>query len=336
MPELEAHYPSTRITSSSTFLSPPHDSSSRNTQPSLAPTASLIQPYTSAPQPFSSAVPTENHHSGSSHYSQQQDPLPLSHAEPSPAAPLICMWGNCQMQFKSLSDLVGHVNLAHLRVHSEPMGSQANHPCSHSQNPDDKMPCLWGSCTEPHFLSGDVTLSGFVNHLFQDHLGVHPPQGNELYGESQVDCMFTEMAAPQQPEDNRFQELSYGQGASNSVTVEPVLNINTVTQKNCQDNTSLHTQPQDAGSSAMSSPQTVTSTISSATSVRETTSVDTHVCLWEGCGKSFETCNELMSHISAAHVGSGKPQYDCFWEGCTRNGGKGFSSKQKICRHLQV
>jgi hypothetical protein len=276
-------------------------------------------------------VPTEPHHSGKSPHSQPQDQPSPSHAESYTAAPLTCMWGNCQMQFKSLSDLVGHVNLAHLRVHSEPMGNQTNHLCSLLQNCDDKMPCLWGKCTEPQFLSGGITLSGLVNHLFQDHLGLHPPQGNEQYGNLQVDRMFAEMASPQQPEENRFQELSYGQGASDPASAGPVLNINTVAQKSPEDNANLHTQPQDASSSATSSPRTVTSTISSATSVG-----DAHVCLWEVCRKSFETCNDLMTHISAAHVGSGKAQYDCLWEGCARNGDKGFSSKQKICRHLQV
>lgn len=62
----------------------------------------------------------------------------------------------------------------------------------------------------------------------------------------------------------------------------------------------------------------------------------THICHWVSCGHTFESCDELTEHLSVAHVGSGKAHYDCYWENCTRNGAQGFSSKQKICRHLQV
>jgi hypothetical protein len=62
----------------------------------------------------------------------------------------------------------------------------------------------------------------------------------------------------------------------------------------------------------------------------------THKCHWKDCGQMFPTCDELTSHITAVHVGAGKAQYECFWEGCIRNSARGFSSKQKICRHLQV
>ncbi|EEB87957.1 hypothetical protein MPER_14474, partial [Moniliophthora perniciosa FA553] len=44
---------------------------------------------------------------------------------------------------------------------------------------------------------------------------------------------------------------------------------------------------------------------------------------------------ELTEHLTAAHVGSGKPHYECLWKGCTRNGTNCFTSKRKICRHLQ-
>ncbi|EKM81859.1 hypothetical protein AGABI1DRAFT_36172 [Agaricus bisporus var. burnettii JB137-S8] len=243
----------------------------------VTPSCSLAHPYTSISQPCSSVVPTEAQQLGNSPYTEPQDQQQVTHAGSSTTAPLTCMWGNCQMQFQSLAELVGHVNLAHLCNHSEHSGSQANYPTPPAQNCDNKMPCLWGNCTEnlmPPFSPGGATLSEFVNHLFQDHLGLHP---------SHFD----------------------GEHASQQVP-----------------------------SSTTSSPRTVASTISSVISVGETPKND-HVCLWNGCMKSFETCNDLMTHISAAHVGSGKPRYDCLWEGCMRNGDKGFSSKQKICRHLQ-
>ena len=59
-------------------------------------------------------------------------------------------------------------------------------------------------------------------------------------------------------------------------------------------------------------------------------------CRWRGCEHSFTNVDDLMDHLTAVHVGSGKNHYECFWNGCERNGQKGFSSKQKVCRHLQV
>ncbi|PBK60514.1 hypothetical protein ARMSODRAFT_1090359 [Armillaria solidipes] len=60
-----------------------------------------------------------------------------------------------------------------------------------------------------------------------------------------------------------------------------------------------------------------------------------HICHWQGCGKSFSTCDDLTVHLASEHVGSGKAHYDCYWNDCARHGEQGFSSKQKICRHLQ-
>ncbi|GAW08152.1 zinc finger protein 169 [Lentinula edodes] len=60
-----------------------------------------------------------------------------------------------------------------------------------------------------------------------------------------------------------------------------------------------------------------------------------HMCRWNGCGLTFDSCDDLTTHLTQAHVGSGKPHYDCYWGECVRNGQSGFTSKQKICRHLQ-
>jgi hypothetical protein len=62
----------------------------------------------------------------------------------------------------------------------------------------------------------------------------------------------------------------------------------------------------------------------------------TEKCCWRGCERPFASVDDLMSHLTAEHVGSGKNHYECFWNGCERNGQNGFGSKQKVCRHLQV
>ncbi|KDN42823.1 hypothetical protein RSAG8_06577, partial [Rhizoctonia solani AG-8 WAC10335] len=62
----------------------------------------------------------------------------------------------------------------------------------------------------------------------------------------------------------------------------------------------------------------------------------THACRWTGCSESFPTCAALTDHLSSVHVGRGKASYDCHWADCNRHGEKnGFSSKQKVLRHLQ-
>ncbi|KAG8699492.1 zinc-finger protein [Ceratobasidium sp. 395] len=66
------------------------------------------------------------------------------------------------------------------------------------------------------------------------------------------------------------------------------------------------------------------------------TAPNTHTCGWVDCGQTFDTSADLTEHLSTVHVGRGKASYDCHWVGCARHGPKhGFSSKQKILRHLQ-
>jgi hypothetical protein len=61
-----------------------------------------------------------------------------------------------------------------------------------------------------------------------------------------------------------------------------------------------------------------------------------HVCCWSSCGQSFGSLDDLTQHLTDTHVGSGKTSYDCYWQDCPRHGESGFTSKQKLCRHLQV
>ncbi|KAJ6581351.1 hypothetical protein B0H19DRAFT_1114822 [Mycena capillaripes] len=60
-----------------------------------------------------------------------------------------------------------------------------------------------------------------------------------------------------------------------------------------------------------------------------------HICQWSACGQSFPSLDDLTQHLTEAHVGSGKTSYDCHWQDCSRHGENGFTSKQKLCRHLQ-
>ncbi|CAD6968695.1 unnamed protein product [Tilletia controversa] len=72
----------------------------------------------------------------------------------------------------------------------------------------------------------------------------------------------------------------------------------------------------------------------SAASEEEGVESDVHVCQWEDCHAQFASSAELTTHLTEAHVGSGKSEYVCHWEGCERNG-RVFAQRQKLCRHLQ-
>ncbi|KIK09005.1 hypothetical protein K443DRAFT_83877 [Laccaria amethystina LaAM-08-1] len=196
-------------------------------------------------------------------------PLPPPQPVYSSPSMIPCMWGECKASFASLSELVGHVNLEHLRQ-----------PLFLSNTPEtDPLPCLWQNCDlswSPECIASSSTASEFDSlraaletHLLQDHLGLkdHP--------------------------------LGRQQAIASQATPSP----------------------------------TETPPIISSTS--HICASSTHICRWQSCGKSFESCDALTAHITTTHVGSGKTQYECFWEGCQRHGEHGFSSKQKICRHVQ-
>lgn len=180
-----------------------------------------------------------------------------------------CMWGECKASFASLSELVGHVDLQHLRQ-----------PTFLSNTLEtDPLPCLWQNCDlswSPECIASSSTASEFnglraalETHLLQDHLGLKDhPLGRQA---------IASQAAPSPTE------------------IPPIIS-----------------------------------------STSHFCASSTHFCRWQSCGKSFESCDALTAHITTTHVGGGKTQYECFWEGCQRHGEHGFSSKQKICRHVQV
>jgi hypothetical protein len=61
-----------------------------------------------------------------------------------------------------------------------------------------------------------------------------------------------------------------------------------------------------------------------------------HICQWVSCGQIFSSLEDLTTHLTNEHVGAGKAAYDCYWSDCKRHDKQGFTSKQKLCRHLQV
>lgn len=263
------------------------------------PTAGQSNTLSDSPAPSTSLTFAP---SSSSDYTQQ--PLDVLNLLPPGLAPPTshaCMWDGCAASFDSLSELVGHVNLQHLRITStSPSTSNTLTdpnalPPSFQQPPSrtENISCHWGNCDRYPSLDAipgpsssacnyEVAMNIIASHLLQDHLGLHG-----------------DIALPSRP-------------IPEEMTVEDTpLN-------------SLPTPP-DSSSSSTDSPEP---------SPHECGG--THACRWQSCSQTFSSCDELTAHITSVHIGAGKAEYECFWEGCKRNGEQGFSSKQKICRHLQV
>jgi len=207
-----------------------------------------------------------------------------------------CMWGNCNASFSSLPDLVGHVNLQHLRIPlpAPPLSTHSSGIQQHDPNPSmEALSCLWGDCNlypSPDSIPGpssgyqfDTALSILASHLFQDHLGL-----------------------------------------PDNIPISNVLAIQLPAPFDTAPSIGIPTPPDSASTSSSESSGPVFHECSG-----------THVCNWQSCSQTFMSCDELTAHITSVHVGAGKAHYECFWGGCKRYGDHGFSSKQKICRHIQ-
>ncbi|RPD76584.1 hypothetical protein L226DRAFT_460810 [Lentinus tigrinus ALCF2SS1-7] len=271
----------------------PHMDSATST-PQLIPSPA----FESSPSPF------VNTQSGNPMPSPSPSALP-SPSLSSPASLVQCKWSGCFATFSSLSELVGHVNLQHLRTsvpastsfgNGVPFLSQPGSQQGYQQQvaTDNAVACLWEDChlypnsqSIPGPSSGDPfnIVDVLTSHLLQDHLGVS-------------------IRAP-----------SYQNNTQGLDIFQPMLQALTLP----------------------SPPLTDTTPVGPPTPVPEhdCSSASSHTCKWTGCGQSFPSCNALTEHIASAHIGSGCAHYDCFWEGCSRNGDHGFASKQKISRHMQ-
>jgi hypothetical protein len=238
--------------------------------PSLTTSDTLYSPFSPALSPHTTQYSTDFFD-----FSRNPPPMLPSQAPSSNAA--TCMWAGCKAQFRTLADLVGHVNLDHLRLAALPQ-QQLPSPAA-----DSSLSCQWNNCNDyptTQSIPGSSSSTSFEDalgvlseHLFQDHLGVQPP----------------------------FSPLSPPTGCAPSLT---------------------------------SSSSLASDTTHEASSASD--EIENAVCRWRGCGLTFGSTEELTTHITSVHVGAGRARYECHWQDCSRNEDKGFSSKQKICRHLQV
>ena len=232
---------------------------------------------------------------------------------------LRCRWATCERAFETPEDLAAHVNIVHLHlplpregvhapghaVHQQPSSSEAEYP-SH-QDPN-WLSCLWDNCSQfptpsqvPGPSVGNVfeAAKGFLAcHVQQDHLGL-PVSNPSTYDESREP-----VRDEQHPFPDKFSAPVSGLSA------------------HCRSFPSSRNDPRNDQSCANIGP------IPSQ-----------YLCRWESCthaGVPFGSVVDLTSHITDVHVGAGSSRYNCLWVNCNRNGDSGFTSKQKILRHIQV
>ncbi|KAJ7583244.1 hypothetical protein C8J56DRAFT_953425 [Mycena floridula] len=205
--------------------------------------------------------------------------------------------------------------------------SQPSYPSNEQQylfNPTPNIACMWGDCQ-----ASFTTMEELVGHVNGHHLRLPdttPVPDNPLsclWG----NCNLTAESIPGPSSGSQFD-----------------LCIDLLANHLMQDHLGVPPSPvapqQDAQMPASIPPLETSSeepsVASSPSDHTDHTCSGSHPCLWESCGESFSSCDDLTTHLSLVHVGSGKAQYDCHWADCTRHGDNGFSSKQKISRHLQM
>lgn len=236
--------------------------------------------------------------------------------------PLICLWAACGKVFNTPQDLSTHVNRAHLHLslsgdeggrQISPFPQQSSVQSSSETTIQDlsMISCLWDNCNRyptptqvPGPSIGNVVeaAKGFLAcHVQQDHLGI--PISRQPAGSQPSDTMLDE-------------ELVFPDVAPCGSHI--LSNMST----QCRNSSSPLIDHQD--------PQSCTATAPD---------LSQYLCKWRHCtlaNDTFGSAAELTAHIANVHVGVGNSRYHCLWEGCNRNGDAGFSSKQKILRHVQV
>jgi len=264
--------------------------------PPQIPTANLQGFYTSPSAADRNAMTTEQSPTMSDFYS-----MPPS--APSHPAPLLCMWGECSDTFSTMEELICHVNISHLRLpfHAPP----------DPDSPPQLQQCLWKDCHDfrnplnlPPGVHSDLASTILTSHIVQEHLGQYITSP----------CEWRRRLEAQRRSTSQGIEFQMQQQQQQIAMAQDTMHINAV------DALRLSPAESISGDSSLSSHDCETGA---------------HKCHWKECGRNFDSCDALTDHLNQDHVGGGKSHYDCFWAGCRRNGSNGFTSKQKICRHLQ-
>ncbi|KAF7970025.1 hypothetical protein HWV62_25320 [Athelia sp. TMB] len=188
--------------------------------------------------------------------------------------------------------------------------------------PLDVLSCMWGNCGATFY-----SLCDLVSHVNLQHLRASSDAPSD-----QLVPTALEPLSCHWKDCNVYPSSQSFPGPSTGSTLDSALAV--LADHLLRDHLGMqveHAPP----SPAVASPHLATPPISPVSTVGAHKCSGMHACRWQGCAEAFTTCNDLTAHITNTHVGSGKSHYECHWEGCNRHDGQGFSSKQKICRHIQ-
>ena len=266
------------------------------------------------------------------------------------------MWANCRAMFGSLQDLVAHVNVQHLQAVSTSIGNQLNlsqDPVTaqhqHTLSPPGLTfpSCHWGDChvypTAEHVPSSsdrpvDAALGVLAAHLWECHLGLRTPPPQFIFPPATTlvagNTADLGISPSLEDVDPKVQEspVEVEMMDASPLSVPTSLVAAEADPVAVGDPSLLKLGP---GSFCDPSAGPTRDQNHGHDQGHDCATAD-HPCKWSDCQEGFATCEALMAHITVEHVGCGKNHYECFWDGCGRNGDKGFKSKQKICRHIQV
>jgi hypothetical protein len=216
-----------------------------------------------------------------------------------------CQWAGCDQKFSDHLSLVSHVNDSHLMMARSPSVASSTPLSSLSHGPS-ATPL---SAPNPNHANNS---SAALKCLWDS-------------------CPAASMAGAEVP----FTGLDLS-------TFEPILPLQnqqeaaSIIQHLLKDHLGIgmnHPPSSLFPSSPAELPELDTTMSSSAS----TKSGGSHVCGWDDCKAAFDSSADLMVHISADHVGSGKAEYFCRWSGCERAAqGRGFAQRQKVMRHIQT
>lgn len=206
----------------------------------------------------------------------------------------------------------------------------ASSPFVSRSTPTPSFPCMWANC-------GSIfsNLSDLAGHVNLQHLSPIGSQHHSLPVQSQHDpalfCHWGDCAM--------FSSPSSIPTSSSACSDDDILN--TLAAHLMQDHLGLNfpLPPSAPPESPLLDTHDIPDPVRQPSHTPDPTSHDcsgTHVCKWKECTQMFPSCDDLTTHIASVHIGGGKAHYECFWECCNRHGTNGFSSKQKISRHIQV
>lgn len=64
--------------------------------------------------------------------------------------------------------------------------------------------------------------------------------------------------------------------------------------------------------------------------------IESYLCQWEGCSRTFDEQEDLVQHIESKHIEKGKmDDFTCLWRSCIRNR-KPFNARYKLIIHMRI